>query len=134
MNLAQRYIIFAVIATVANISGQDLVTRVYAGPWVLWASIFFGTGVGLVVKYMLDKKYIFNYQSKDLAHDSKLFFLYSIMGVLTTVIFWGVEFAFDAIFATKTMRYVGGAIGLAIGYIVKYQLDKRFVFTESSVS
>jgi len=26
------------------------------------------------------------------------------------------------------MRYVGGVIGLAIGYYVKYQLDKRYVF------
>ena len=26
------------------------------------------------------------------------------------------------------MRYVGGVIGLAIGYWAKYRLDKRFVF------
>ena len=27
-----------------------------------------------------------------------------------------------------TMRYIGGVIGLAIGFYVKYQLDKKFVF------
>ena len=26
------------------------------------------------------------------------------------------------------MLYLGGAVGLAIGYVLKYQLDKRFVF------
>ena len=26
------------------------------------------------------------------------------------------------------MRYLGGVIGLMIGYIIKYQLDKRYVF------
>ncbi|HMU91334.1 MAG TPA: GtrA family protein, partial [Pseudomonadales bacterium] len=31
-------------------------------------------------------------------------------------------------FATKEMRYLGGIIGLAIGYLAKYHLDKRYVF------
>jgi len=26
------------------------------------------------------------------------------------------------------MRYLGGAIGLTLGYVIKYRLDKRFVF------
>jgi preprotein translocase subunit SecA len=38
------------------------------------------------------------------------------------------EFGFDFLFGTKLMRYVGGVIGLAIGYAIKYQLDKRYVF------
>ena len=42
------------------------------------------------------------------------------MGLATTVIFWGFE--------TKEMRYLGGIIGLAIGYLTKYHLDKRYVF------
>jgi putative flippase GtrA len=50
------------------------------------------------------------------------------MGLATTAIFWSVEFGFDRIFGTAHMRYVGAVIGLAIGYIVKYYLDKRFVF------
>ncbi|NDE35784.1 MAG: GtrA family protein, partial [Gammaproteobacteria bacterium] len=27
--------------------------------------------------------------------------------------------------------YLGAVIGLSIGYLTKYQLDKRFVFTSS---
>jgi putative flippase GtrA len=54
------------------------------------------------------------------------------MGVLTTIIFWAIELAFEHIYQTKEMRYLGGIIGLAIGYIIKYQLDKRFVFVKDS--
>lgn len=54
--------------------------------------------------------------------------LYTVMGIFTTIIFLAFEFGFHAIFETKEMRYVGGVIGLMIGYICKYYLDKRFVF------
>ena len=52
------------------------------------------------------------------------------MGVVTTVIFWGVEFGFQAMIGTREMRYLGGVIGLAIGYLAKYRLDKRFVYRD----
>ena len=52
------------------------------------------------------------------------------MGLFTTFVFWGVEFAFQYVFGTDGMRYLGGAIGLTIGSIIKYKLDKRFVFKQ----
>ena len=54
------------------------------------------------------------------------------MGVFTTAIFWGTEYAFHLIFTTDAMRYIGGVLGLTIGYYIKYQLDKRFVFIDRS--
>ena len=51
------------------------------------------------------------------------------MGIVTTLIFWGFEFSFGYFFETKQLRYLGGVIGLSIGYLAKYQLDKRYVFT-----
>jgi putative flippase GtrA len=50
------------------------------------------------------------------------------MGIITTMTFWFFEFGFNHYFQTKQMRYLSGIIGLAIGYIIKYRLDKRFVF------
>jgi hypothetical protein len=50
------------------------------------------------------------------------------MGIATTAIFWGFEFGFNHAFQSKEMRYLGGLIGLAIGYWTKYHLDKRYVF------
>ena len=128
MKIALMYTIFAVISTAANILSQDMSFRVYQGNYDLWLAIFIGTAVGLVVKYFLDKRYIFQYQTTSIQHGSKTFYLYTLMGLFTTVIFWGFEFAFDAIYQTAEMRYVGAIIGLSIGYFVKYQLDKRYVF------
>lgn len=128
MKIALMYTIFAIFATVANIASQDLSTRLYQGPFAITLSIFVGTGVGLILKYWLDKRYIFQYQTISIQHGSKTFYLYTVMGLITTVIFWGFEFAFDAVYQTKEMRYLGGIIGLAIGYYVKYQLDKKYVF------
>ncbi len=52
--------------------------------------------------------------------------------MLTTAIFWGLELGAYAAFHTQTARYVGGAVGLALGYWLKYQLDKRLVFGGSA--
>jgi putative flippase GtrA len=123
------YIVFAMVATIANIGSQDLATRVYQGRFDITLSILVGTAVGLLVKYILDKKYIFKYRVANLAHDTRTFLLYTSMGLITTLIFWGFEFTFEYLFETKALRYLGGVIGLCIGYVVKYQLDKRYVFT-----
>ena len=56
------------------------------------------------------------------------------MGVATTAIFWGMEYTFWTIWQTDLMRETGAIIGLAIGYVTKYQLDKRFVFTDSALA
>jgi hypothetical protein len=132
-NLAARYVTFAVIATAANIGAQDLVIRSYSGAFDILASVIVGTGVGLVVKYILDKRYIFRFRARSVAHDTQTFALYTVMGLTTTVIFWGFEFGFHHIFETKEMRYLGGVIGLAIGYLTKYHLDKRYVFRTEAV-
>jgi len=132
MKLAITYSILALIATIANIGSQEIVTRLYAGRFSLLAAITVGTGVGLVVKYILDKRYIFRFRADNAAHDGKTFLLYTAMGLITTVIFWGFEFGFDHFFETREMRYIGGIIGLAIGYYAKYQLDKRFVFRSTT--
>ena len=128
MRFAINYTIFAMLATMANIGSQDISIRLYEGVYAVTASVLVGTAVGLVVKYILDKKYIFQFQINSTAHDTQTFTLYTLTGVFTTAVFWGFEFGFDYLFQSKEMRYTGGVIGLAIGYYIKYQLDKRFVF------
>lgn len=128
MKLPVTYAVFALIATAVNIGAQDLAVRSYNGEFDVLFSIAVGTGAGLVVKYILDKRYIFRFRTRDVVHDGQTFILYTVMGLATTVIFWSFEFGFQHLFATKEMRYLGGVIGLAIGYLSKYHLDKRFVF------
>jgi putative flippase GtrA len=126
--LAINYAIFALIATAANICTQDLLIRSYLGAFDIVVSVIVGTGVGLVVKYILDKRYIFRFRARNVAHDTRTFTRYTLMGLATTVIFWSFEFGFHHLFETKEMRYIGGIIGLILGYLTKYHLDKRYVF------
>ncbi|XYJ11322.1 GtrA family protein [Telluria sp. B2] len=128
MKLALVYSLLAAIATLANIGAQDVVIRLYNGIGAVTLSMIVGTGVGLIIKYDLDKRYIFRFRARDAAHDGKTFFLYTVMGLATTAIFWGFELGFDYLFATKQMRHLGGVLGLGIGYLVKYNLDKHYVF------
>ncbi len=48
-------------------------------------------------------------------------------GGITTCIFWGTETAFYLLDFCGS-QYIGGAVGLAVGYTLKYFLDKNFVF------
>jgi putative flippase GtrA len=128
VRIAVLYMLFAVLSTVINIGSQMLSIWAYKGPSFVEISILVGTAVGLPLRYFLEKRYIFNFKSQNLKHDGKLFFFYSAMGVVTTLIFWGTEYAFHLIYDTDFMRYVGGVIGLAVGFYVKYQLDKKYVF------
>lgn len=128
VTVAVLYTAFAALSTVLNIGAQMLSMAVYDGPRAVELSILVGTAAGLPLRYVLEKRFIFAFRSDGLAHDGRLFVLYGFMGVFTTAIFWGVEYAFHLFFRTDAMRYVGGVLGLAIGFYVKYQLDKKYVF------
>lgn len=128
MTLVMFYGLFAVVATLVNIGAQILCLSVYAAAYAVELSVLLGTVLGLLTKYLLDKKYIFRFRTTGIGDHSQYFPLYTLTGVGTTLIFWGVEYLFYWIFATDAMRYLGGVIGLTIGYLIKYRLDKRFVF------
>lgn len=126
--LVVKYTLFAVIATLINLLFQYFSFQVYSGYASLYVAMLIGTLVGLVTKYILDKKYIFYHMSLDRKDDARKFAIYSLMGVFTTFIFWGTEIAFNALFESSYAKYVGATLGLAVGYVVKYFLDKTFVF------
>ncbi|WP_298976320.1 GtrA family protein [uncultured Roseobacter sp.] len=129
--LVLRYAAFAVIATIANLGVQRVVLAWDASALGFALAVFAGTLVGLVIKYALDKRWIFADTSTGLKAHGQKFTLYTVMGVITTAIFWGTETAFWLIWETDLMRETGAVLGLAVGYIVKYKLDRRFVFTDT---
>ena len=128
--LVIRYVAFAVVAVIVNLAVQRLI--LLGGEGALWFFLALGAGTlaGLVVKYVLDKRWIFFDPTTGAAAQGRQFGLYSLMGVITTVIFWVTETAFWMIWGTDLAREVGAIIGLSIGYVTKYQLDRRFVFQE----
>jgi putative flippase GtrA len=131
--LVFRYGAFAVVATLANLAAQRFVLTAGESGFVLSAAIATGTLVGLVLKYWLDKRWIFYHLSDSLTNDGKTFALYTVMGILTTLIFWGAETGFWLVWRTDLMRELGAVLGLTVGYVVKYNLDRRFVFTKSGL-
>ena len=132
LRLATLYALFAMLSIMVNIATQAFVVAVLEHRWAIPVSVLAGTASGLVAKYILDKRWIFSHVSKDRLHEARTFVLYTAMGVLTTVVFWGTEYLFHLMFRGDAMRYLGGVLGLAIGYAMKYRLDKRFVFGSGS--
>lgn len=131
--LILRYTAFAVLAVVANLATQRVVLSGeadVAGTRFAFA-LGAGTLVGLVVKYVLDKRWIFYDETRGAKAQGRQFFLYSLMGVATTAIFWVTETAFWLIWGTDIARETGAVLGLTVGYITKYMLDRRFVFQDA---
>jgi putative flippase GtrA len=128
MNLVLKYSFFAVVAITANILFQYVSFALYSGAFGLYIAMFWGTLAGLVIKYTLDKRYIFYHITKNKIDDGKKFVLYSTTGAFTTMIFWGSELGFNALFQSNYSKYIGAILGLSIGYVTKYFLDKKYVF------
>ncbi|MEE9875746.1 GtrA family protein [Stenotrophomonas sp.] len=122
------YFAFAVISIAVNIGAQAIATAIYSGPNSIPVSILTGTAAGLLCKYILDKKIVFSHVSQNTREGVTTFLLYAATGLITTSIFWATELMFAFAFESDLMRYLGGIVGLTIGYAVKYQLDRRLVF------
>ncbi|WP_323037018.1 GtrA family protein [Pararhodobacter sp.] len=133
LSLVGRYVGFAILATVANLGVQRVVLWAGDTSVIFALAVVLGTAVGLVVKYILDKRWIFADAATGLRAHGRKFSLYTAMGLITTAIFWATETAFWMIWQTHGARELGAVLGLAVGYGVKYQLDRRFVFTAREI-
>lgn len=131
--LIVRYALFAVTATLANLLMQRAVLAVLSDGLGFALAIFAGTATGLLIKYMLDKRWIFFDKTAGVANGSRKFGLYTLTGVATTLIFWATETAFWLTWSTAQARELGAILGLAIGYCIKYNLDRKFVFASRRV-
>ncbi len=129
MAIFVRYVLFAVISTLANLLTQEIVVQTVPVAR-LALSILAGTAVGFAVKYVLDKNWIFYDAYTTPQGEARKVFLYGLFSVATTCIFWGFEVAFWAIWETDLAKYTGAVLGLSIGYAAKYMLDRTYVFKE----
>ena len=126
--IAIRYTTCAIAATLCNLLAQRLVLATGQSLVHFWSAVLAGTLIGLSVKYYLDRRWIFIDHDTQVRVVARQFMLYAVTGVLTTLVFWTMEGVFWLIYASHPMREVGAVIGLALGYVFKYQLDRRYVF------
>lgn len=132
--LVLRYTAFAILATFANLGVQRIILMTGDGAVIFALAMVAGTAAGLVLKYILDKRYIFNDATTGLRANGQQFLLYTVMGLVTTALFWATETAFWLIWRTDAMRELGAVIGLTVGYVVKYKLDSKYVFTRTEAT
>lgn len=132
--LVLRYTAFAILATLANLGVQRIVLMGGEGAVIFALAMVAGTAAGLVLKYILDKRYIFNDSTTGLRASGQQFLLYTVMGLVTTALFWATETAFWLVWRTDAMRELGAVLGLSVGYVVKYKLDSKYVFTRTEAT
>lgn len=116
------YFIFAVVATAVNLLAQNTLSYFAAN---IYVQILFGTTAGLLIKFLLDKKYVFKDSKINVAGS---FLLYSLFGAMLTPLWWCIELAFVFYFGTLLAQNIGAIIGLTVCYYLKYLLDKKYVF------
>tara|TARA_Y100000591_G_C21831929_1_gene700170 strand:- start:1252 stop:1662 length:411 start_codon:yes stop_codon:yes gene_type:complete len=131
--LVIKYIFFSVVATAVNLLCQRLIINENLDINNYIIGVLIGTLAGLIIKYFLDKNFIFYENEKRIKQNIKKFSFYSLNGVLTTIVFWSIETIFYLVFKTTLMREVGAIIGLSLGYSIKYFLDKKYVFNNSEL-
>ena len=131
VTIVVRYVLFAVVATLVNLAAQEVAIRL-APIAPLAVSILAGTAAGFAVKYILDKNWIFYDAYTTHRDEARKVTLYALFSVVTTLVFWGFEVGFWAIWRTDFAKYAGAVLGLAIGYAAKFALDQTYVFRERS--
>lgn len=113
---------------IANLAAQRLMLAAISGVTGYTLALAAGTGSGLVVKYILDKRWIFYDPTEDAGREARKFTLYTLTGIGTTLLFWGTETTFWLIWPDTNMRELGALLGLTTGYVIKYRLDRHYVF------
>src|SRR5271157_5263847 len=144
------YFTFAILTIGLNLLVQYIHMN-YISPWICsiihWSlvqtyycplngRVFFGSllgvAVGYLVKFFLDKFIVFQERSTDLKQTSKEFIKYFLFALVTTLINIGGQYFFYAVFSVEYL--IAGFISLGIGYIVKFVLDRTYVFPQMQVN
>lgn len=85
-------------------------------------------GITYIIKFFLDKYIVFKKSSLKLKETSQEFLKYFGFAILTTIENIGIQFLLTNFFYTPLE--VSFIVALSIGYITKFFLDKKYVFTK----
>lgn len=85
-------------------------------------------GITYIIKFFLDKYIVFKKSSLKMKETSQEFLKYFGFAILTTIENIGIQFLFTNFF--KAPPEISIIIALSIGYITKFFLDRKYVFTK----
>jgi len=86
----------------------------------------FAVGITYIIKFFLDKYIVFKKKGTELKETSIEFIKYFGFAILTTIENIGIQFLLTNFL--KTPLEISFIIALAIGYLTKFFLDKKYVF------
>ena len=85
-------------------------------------------GITYIIKFFLDKYLVFKKTSLKIKETSQEFFKYFGFAILTTIENIGIQFILTNFFSAPLE--ISFLISLSIGYITKFFLDRKYVFTK----
>jgi putative flippase GtrA len=87
-------------------------------------------GITYFIKFFLDKYLVFKKKDLKIKETSQEFFKYFGFAILTTLENIGIQFVFSNFFGAPLE--VSIIIALSIGYLTKFFLDRKYVFTNDA--
>lgn len=84
-------------------------------------------GITYIVKFILDKVVVFKRIAFQLKETSEEFFKYFVFAIITTIENIGIQFLMTNFLHTPLE--ISMVVALTIGYITKFLLDRKYVFT-----
>ncbi len=85
-------------------------------------------GITYIIKFFLDKYLVFKKTSLKIKETSQEFFKYFGFAILTTIENIGIQFILTNFFSAPLELSV--IVALSIGYVTKFFLDRKYVFTK----
>ncbi|MFW9782694.1 MAG: GtrA family protein [Candidatus Heimdallarchaeota archaeon] len=85
-------------------------------------------GITYVIKFFLDKYIVFKKSGTKLKETSKEFLKYFLFAILTTIENIGIQFLLTNLLHTPLE--ISFIIALSLGYLTKFFLDRKYVFTQ----
>lgn len=85
-------------------------------------------GITYLIKFFLDKYFVFKKAGSRLKDTSKEFLKYFLFAILTTIENIGIQFLLTNFLHTSLE--ISFIIALSIGYLTKFFLDRKYVFTQ----
>ncbi len=112
--------------------GNDFIQVLYCSTNPINMPVLIGsivaTGITYIIKFFLDKYLVFKKTSLKIKETSEEFSKYFGFAILTTIENIGIQFILTNVF--NAPLEVSVIIALSIGYVSKFFLDRKYVFTK----